>query len=166
MTIAEWLIPEFDHEMAVTREVLERVPDDRAEWKPHPKSFPMAHLAQLVARLPAWVGMMLDRDELDISPVEGSKFPGYSIEKTAALLTEFDRNVAAGRAALLAATDETLQQPWTLKKAGQVMQTDTRYQMLRSMVLNHQVHHRAQLGMYLRLTDQKVPEMYGPTGDK
>ena len=166
MTIAELLIPEFDHEMAVTREVLQRVPDDRAEWKPHPKSFPMAHLAQLVARLPAWVGMMLDRDELDISPVGGSTLPRYSTEKTAALLREFDKNAAAGRAALLAATDEALQQPWTLKKAGQVMQTNTRYQMLRSMVLNHQVHHRAQLGMYLRLTDQKVPEMYGPTGDK
>jgi uncharacterized damage-inducible protein DinB len=166
MTIAELLVPEFDREIAVTREVLKRVPDDRAEWKPHPKSFPMAHLAQLVARLPGWVGMMLARDELDISPVAGSGFPGYSIESTATLLAELDKNAAAGRAALLAATDEALQQPWTLKKAGQVMQTGTRYQMLRSMVLNHQVHHRAQLAMYLRLTDQKVPEMYGPTGDK
>jgi len=166
MTIAELLVPEFDREIAVTREVLERVPDDRAEWKPHPKSFPMAHLAQLVARLPGWVGMMLVRDELDIAPVGGSGFPGYSIEKTAALVAEFDKNAAAGRAALLTATDEALQQPWTLKKAGQVMQTGTRYQMLRSMVLNHQVHHRAQLAMYLRLTDQKVPEMYGPTADK
>jgi len=166
MTIAELLVPEFDREIAVTREVLKRVPDDRAEWKPHPKSFPMAHLAQLVARLPGWVGMMLARDELDISPVGGPGFPGYSIESTATLLAELDKNAAAGRAALLAATDEALQQPWTLKKAGQVMQTGTRYQMLRSMVLNHQVHHRAQLAMYLRLTDQKVPEMYGPTGDK
>jgi uncharacterized damage-inducible protein DinB len=166
MTIAELLVPEFDRETTVTRAVLERVPDDRAEWKPHPKSFPMAHLAQLVARLPGWVGMMLARDELDIAPVSGPGFPGYSIESTATLLTEFDKNAAAGRAALLTATDEALQQPWTLKKAGQVMQTGTRYQMLRSMVLNHQVHHRAQLAMYLRLTDQKVPEMYGPTGDK
>lgn len=166
MSISDLLVPEYDHEMAVTREVLSRVPDDRAEWKPHPKSFSMAHLAQLVARLPGWVPMMLTRDELDIMPKGGSGFPGYSTEKTATLLAEFERNAAAGRVALLAATDAALQQPWTLKKAGQVMLTDTRYQMLRSMVLNHQVHHRAQLAMYLRLTDQKVPEMYGPTGDK
>jgi len=166
MSISDLLVPEYEHEMAVTREVLSRVPDDRAEWKPHPKSFSMAHLAQLVARLPGWVPMMFARDEPDIMPKGGSGFPGYSTEKTATLLAEFDRNAAAGRAALLAATDVALQQPWTLKKAGEVMLTDTRYQMLRSMVLNHHVHHRAQLGMYLRLTDQKVPEMYGPTGDK
>ena len=166
MSIADLLVPEFDHEIAITREVLKRVPDNRGEWKPHPKSFPMAHLAQLVARLPGWVPMMLDRNELDIQPTGGSGFPGYSIEKTATLLAEFDKNADAARAALAAATDESLQQPWTLKKAGKVMYTDSRYQMLRSMVLNHQVHHRAQLAMYLRLTEQKVPEMYGPTADK
>ena len=166
MNISELLVPEFDHENAVTREVLGRVPDDRGEWKPHPKAFAMGHLAQLVARMPGWITMMLDHDELDIRPVGGPKSPGYSLEKTEALLAEFDRSVAAGRAALLAATDEALEQPWTLKAAGKVIRTDTRYQMLRSTVLNHQVHHRAQLGMYLRLTDQKVPEMYGPTADE
>lgn len=166
MNISALLVPEYDHEIAITREVLKRVPNDRSEWKPHPKAFPMAHLAQLVARLPGWVAMMIDRDELDISPVSGPKFPGYSIEKTEALVAEFDRNAAAGRAALVSVTDQALQQPWTLKSAGQVVQTDSRYQMLRSMVLNHQVHHRAQLGLYLRLTDQQVPAMYGPTADK
>jgi uncharacterized damage-inducible protein DinB len=165
MSIAELLVPEFDHEIVITREVLARVPDDRGEWKPHAKAFPMAHLAQLVARLPGWVPMMLDRSELDISPVDGPKFPGYSIEKTATLLAEFDRNAKAARTALAAATDGAMHEPWTLKKAGEVVLTDSRYQMLRSMVLNHQVHHRAQLGLYLRLTDQKVPQMYGPTAD-
>ncbi|MBA2684297.1 MAG: damage-inducible protein DinB [Gemmatimonadaceae bacterium] len=166
MSLSELLAPEYDHEIAVTREVLKRVPDDRGEWKPHPKAFAMGHLAQLVARLPGWVPMMFDRDELDIMPTTGPKFPGYSFETTATLLAEFDRNAAAGRAALLAATDDALAQPWTLRRSGAVLQTDTRYQMLRSMVLNHQIHHRAQLGLYLRLTDQKVPEIYGPTGDK
>lgn len=165
MSIAELLVPEFDHEIVITREVLARVPDDRGEWKPHAKAFPMAHLAQLVARLPGWVPMMLDRSELDISPVDGPKFPGYSIEKTATLLAEFDRNAKAARSALATATDRAMHEPWTLKKAGEVVLTDSRYQMLRSMVLNHQVHHRAQLGLYLRLTDQKVPQMYGPTAD-
>ncbi|MEO8879470.1 MAG: DinB family protein [Gemmatimonadaceae bacterium] len=166
MSISELLVPEYDHEIAVTREVLKRVPDDCAEWKPHPKAFSMAHLAQLVARLPGWVPMMFERDDLDIQPVSGPTFPGYSVEPTAKLLAEFDRNAAAGRAALLGTTDEKLEQTWTLRKAGAVVQTDSRYQMLRSMVLNHQIHHRAQLAMYLRITDQKVPEMYGPTADK
>jgi uncharacterized damage-inducible protein DinB len=165
MSISDLLIPEYDREVAITREVLSRVPDDRAEWKPHAKAFPMAHLAQLVARIPAWVAMMFDRDEMDIMPKDGPRSSGYSIEKTATLLAEFDKNAAAGRAALLAASDAAFQKPWTLRKAGEVMLADTRYQMVRSMVLNHQVHHRAQLAMYLRLTDQKVPDMYGPTAD-
>jgi hypothetical protein len=165
MSIAELLVPELDHEIGVTREVLKRVPDGRGEWKPHAKAFPLAHLAQLVARLPGWVPMMLDRSELDISPVSGPTFPGYSIESTATLLAEFDRNAVAARTALAAATDAAMKEPWTLKKSGAVVQTDSRYQMLRTMVLNHHIHHRAQLGMYLRLLDEKVPQMYGPTAD-
>jgi uncharacterized damage-inducible protein DinB len=166
MSISDLLLPEYDHEIAVTRAVLERVPDDRGEWKPHPKSFPMGHLAQLVARLPGWAPMMMDRTELDIMPTSGPKFPGYSFEKTATLLAEFDRNAAAGRSALAAASAEAFQVPWTLKKSGAVVTTQSRYQMLRSMVLNHLVHHRAQLGMYLRLVDLPVPSMYGPTADE
>lgn len=166
MSIAELLMPEFDHEIAVTREVLKRVPDDRGEWKPHAKAFPMAHLAQHVARLPGWVPMMFGRSELDIMPTRGPESPGYSIEKTATLLAEFDENAAAGRAALAAASDAAMREPWTLKKSGSVVLTDSRYQMLRSMVLNHQIHHRAQLAMYLRLSDQRVPPMYGPTADE
>ena len=165
MTISELLVPEFEREMVVTRNVLERVPDGRGEWTPHAKTFPLAHLAQLVARLPGWVPMMLDRSELDISPVDGPKFPGYSIEKTATLLAEFDRNVQAARTALAGAKDDAMMQTWTLKRAGAVVQQDTRYMMLRTMVLNHQIHHRTQLAMYLRLLDLPVPAMYGPTAD-
>ena len=165
MRIAELLLPEWDSEIPVTRRVLERVPDGRGEWKPHPKAFPLAHLAQLVARLPGWAPMMMQRTELDIAPATGPQFPGYSIETTATLLAEFDRNATAGRAALAAASDEQFSVPWTLKKTGVVMMTMPRYQILRSMVLNHIVHHRAQLGLYLRLLDQKVPQMYGPTAD-
>jgi len=166
MTIAELLLPELDAEIATTRRVLERVPDGRGEWKPHEKSFPMAHLAQLVARLPGWATMMLARDELDIAPVDGPHFPGYSIETTATLLAELDRNAASAREALQRATDDDFQRPWTLKKAGSVVMTQSRYQMLRFMVLNHLVHHRAQLGIYLRLVDLPVPQMYGPTADE
>jgi uncharacterized damage-inducible protein DinB len=166
MRIAELLIPEYDQEIIVTRRVLERVPDGRGEWKPHAKAFPLGHLAQLVARLPGWVSMMMDRTELDIAPASGPQFPGYSFETTATLLAELDRNAATGRAALAAASDEAFQVPWTLKKTGVAMMTQPRYQVLRSMVLNHIVHHRAQLGLYLRMLDLKVPAMYGPSADE
>jgi uncharacterized damage-inducible protein DinB len=165
MRIAELLLPEYDSEIAITRRVLERVPDDRGEWKPHPKSFPMAHLAQLVARLPSWATMVMDETELDLAPTSGPKYPGYSIEKTATLLAEFDKGAAAGRASIARASDEAFQVPWTLKAAGKPLTTMTRYMTLRTTVINHLVHHRAQLGLYLRLTDQKVPSMYGPTAD-
>jgi len=167
MPIADLLLPEFDNEIAVTRRVLERVPDDgdKGSWKPHDKSFPLAHLAQLVARLPGWVAMVTDHEEIDIAPKDGPKSPGYSIEKTATLLAEFDANATAGRAAIARFTDAQIGQPWHFKMGGQIVRSYTRYEALRSTVLNHLVHHRAQLGLYLRLLDEKVPEMYGPTAD-
>lgn len=167
MPIADLLLPEWDLEIATTRKVLERVPDDgdKGSWKPHEKSFPLAHLAQLVARLPGWVAMVTDRDELDIAPKDGPKTAGYSIEKTATLLAEFEKNAKAGREAIARASDETFGQPWSFKAAGQTMFTQPKYLALRTSVLNHLVHHRAQLGIYLRLLDEKVPQMYGPTAD-
>src|SRR5687768_614674 len=129
MSIAELLLPEFDNEIAVTRRVLERVPDDRGEWKPHPKSFPMAHLAQLVARLPGWAVMVVEQTELDLAPPDGPTPPGYSVEKTATLLAEFDRNAAAGRGAIARASDDDFQVPWTLKRGGVPLQTMSRYEV-------------------------------------
>jgi len=166
MPIADLLLPEYDDEIAITRRVLERVPDDRVEWRPHPKSFPMGHLAQLVARLPGWAAMTMTRTEIDLAPVSGPSFPGYSFEKTATLLTEFDANATAGRHAIASATDADFDVPWSLKRAGATLTTASRYQILRSMTLNHLVHHRAQLGVYLRLLDVPVPQMYGPTADE
>jgi uncharacterized damage-inducible protein DinB len=165
MTIAELLLPEFDTETVVTRNVLARVPDEHIRWKPHEKSFPMGHLAQLVARLPGWVGMVTERTEMDLAPKGGPTVAGYSFEPTAKLLEEFEKNTAAGRASLAKTTDEDFQVTWSLKKAGQTLQSGTRYEMLRLSVLNHLVHHRAQLGLYLRMLNEKVPEMYGPTAD-
>lgn len=164
MKIAELLLPEWDIEMATTRTVLERVPDARAEWKPHDKSFPMAHLAQLVAMMPGWVSVVLEMTEFDIAPKDGPKY-GYTIEKTAKLLADFDKNAAAGRACIAKTSDEDFQVPWTLKAAGMAQSTQPRALALRTTVINHLVHHRAQLGLYLRLADEKVPNMYGPTAD-
>ena len=165
MSIAQMLLPEWDLEIATTRRVLERVPDDRGEWKPHEKSFPMAHLAQLVSRMPGWAAMIMKRTELDIAPVDGPA-QGYTVEKTATLLDEFDRNAAQGRAAIAEASDEDFDVQWTMKARGVAVDTKTRYLMLRTSMLNHLVHHRAQLGVYLRLVDEKVPSMYGPTADE
>ena len=165
MTIAELMLPEFDAEMSVTRRVLERVPDERGEWKPHDKSFAMAHLAQLVARLPGWFAVVANEDEFDFAPKGGGRMPGYSIEKTSTLLAEFDKNVAAGREAIANVSDDRADDPWAIKRAGEVLQQTSRYSMLRQ-TLNHIVHHRAQLGLYLRLTGGQVPSMYGPTADE
>ena len=166
MRISDLLLPELDNEFRITRTVLERVPDDRGEWKPHEKSFPMAHLAQLIARMPGWTAMVMKQTELDIAPVDGPKTAAYSIEKTATLLAEFDKNAAEARDIIAKATDADYDVPWTLKAAGKAQFTTSRYQALRQSVVNHLVHHRAQLGIYLRLTEQKVPQMYGPTADE
>ena len=166
MPLSDLLLPELDNELRITRTVLERVPDDRGDWKPHEKSFPMAHLAQLVARMPGWAPMVMNQTELDIAPVDGPKTGGYTIEKTATLLAEFDKNAALARDCIAKASDADYDVPWTLKAAGKAQFTMPRYQALRQTVLNHLVHHRAQLGIYLRLTGQKVPQMYGPTADE
>ena len=162
--IAELLLPEFDAEIATTRRVLERVPDDRIEWRPHEKSFPMGHLAQLVAMIPGWAVQVLTEKEFDIAPREGptAVYRFYPVEQ---LLMMFDKNVADARPLVAKVTDEELRVTWTLKAAGNAENVQPRYKMYRTMVLNHLVHHRAQLGFYLRLTDQKVPSMYGPTAD-
>jgi uncharacterized damage-inducible protein DinB len=165
MPISDLLLPEFDAEIATTRKVLERVPDDRIEWKPHEKSFPMGHLAQLVAMIPGWTTFVVTKSEFDIAPKEGPTAVDQ-FQPVSALLALFDKSVADARPLIANITDEALQQPWTLKAAGQAVNTMSRYMVLRTLMLNHLVHHRAQLGLYLRLTEQKVPQMYGPTADE
>lgn len=160
MTIGEGLLPEFDQEMATTRRVLERVPSDRGDFKPHPKSFQMAHLAQLVAMIPDWIAQTLRKTEINLVGQAG-----YSVQKTEALVAQFDRNVRAAREALAATKDKDFDVNWSLKMGDQVLITQTRAAAVRSHI-SHLVHHRAQLGMYLRLVDVPVPQMYGPTADE
>ena len=164
MPLSDILLPEFDLEIATTRKVLERVPNDHIEWKPHEKSFPMGHLAQLVAMIPGWTTYLLTKTEFDIAPREGPTAV-YRFLPVDQLLKMFDMSVADARPLIEKVTDAELQVPWTLKAAGQVMNTTPRYMAYRTLMLNHLVHHRAQLGIYLRLTDQKVPQIYGPTAD-
>ena len=160
MSIAGTLLPEFDQEMATTRRLLERVPSDRGEWKPHVKSFSLGHLAQLVSWMPGWVASTLTQTELDLT-----SHVGYSLEKTETLLATFDQNVAATKDALRAAKDPDFAVPWSLKRAGHVLFTAPRGVVVRQHI-NHLVHHRGQLTVYLRLLDVPIPSIYGPTADE
>lgn len=153
-------LPEFDQEMATTRRLLARVPSDKGEWRPHQKSFPLAHLAQLVSIMPSWITMSLTTTELDLA--EGS---GYSIETTEVLLDQFDRNVVEARAALEQVTGNELTVDWSLKHGGRVLATTPRGEVVRQH-LNHLIHHRGQLSVYLRLLDVPIPSIYGPTADE
>jgi uncharacterized damage-inducible protein DinB len=160
------LLPEFDQEMANTRKVLERVPDDRLDWRPHPKSSTMGALATHLATLPAWTVEAFNRDTLDIKPDGKDYVPPQEARSTGELLSRFDAAVAAGRAALAAATDIGMCEQWSLLSAGTRILTLPRAAVLRSFILSHSIHHRAQLTVYLRLNDIPVPALYGPSADE
>jgi len=161
-TMSTQAIPlkEFDQEMASTRRLLERVPGEKAQWKPHVKSFPLGHLAQLVARMPGWFTMTLRDPSIDLA----SGVP-YSFEPTEALLAEFDRNVAEARAALAEVAGNALAAPWELRAGPQVLLTATKGEVARQ-TMSHLAHHRGQLTVYLRLLDVPIPSIYGPTADE
>jgi uncharacterized damage-inducible protein DinB len=165
MKLNESLLPEFDEEMGNTRKVLERVPEDKFAWKPHAKSFSMGALAQHVATIPMWGTMTLEGDQFDLAGPEASKFPP-PVASQKELLALFDASAAKFRAALAAAHDAQLQAPWSLVMGSKVIFTMPRLGVLRSSVMNHLIHHRAQLGVYLRLTDVPVPGLYGPSADE
>lgn len=162
MPISEALLPEFDQEMANTRKTLERVPDDKLGWKPHEKSGTMLWLAGHVANIPTWTLITINQDVLDI----GGPFQMPEPKSRKDLLEMFDKGVADGRAALAGATDAHLMKPWTLKKGAETILSLPRIACLRSFVMNHMIHHRAQLGMYLRLNNIPVPAIYGPSADE
>ena len=154
-------LAEFDQEMATTRRLLERVPGEQGEWKPHVKSFALGHLAQLVSWMPGWIASELRTTELDLAAGGG----GYTFEPTEKLLRGFDENVADARAALAAVTGAELEVPWSLKMGERVLMTMSRGDVVRQ-TLNHLIHHRGQLTVYLRLLDVPLPPIYGPTADE
>lgn len=164
MTIAETLLPEFDAEMATTRRLLERVPSDKGEWKPHAKSFSLGHLAQLVSWMPGWIANTVTKTELDLAPGGGGRNP-YSYEKTETLLSGFDKNVAEARAGIARSTDPDFDVKWSLKFGDRVVMTQARGPQVRQHI-SHLIHHRGQLTVYLRLLDVPLPMVYGPTADE
>ena len=160
MAIADSLLPEFEQEMTVTRRLIERVPDDTPDWKPHPKSFSLAHLAQLVSWMPGWIAQTLTETSLDLT-----KGGGYSVEKTETLLATFDENVRAARAAIKKAKDEDYDVKWSLMMGDKVLFTQPRGEVVRQHI-SHLSHHRGQLTVYLRMLDVPIPSIYGPTADE
>lgn len=166
MSYADTILPEFDQEMASTRKVLERIPDDKLDWKPHPKSHTIGWNAIHLAELPGWLTMVLNTTSLDIAPVGGEPYRSPALGSRREILETFDRNVAAARQALVEVKEESVGVPWTLEQAGQPIFTMPRAAVIRSMVLNHLIHHRAILLVYLRLNDVPIPGMYGPSGDE
>ena len=164
MTIAELLLPEVEQEMATTRRVLERVPDEKLAWKPHARSWSMGDLASHLVNMVKWTDVTMNQTEFDLGSVPPEQL-NQAAKSRAELLAWFDANAAAARQAL-DRSDADYVVPWTLKHGDRVLFTMPRYTCVRSFFLNHVVHHRAQLSVYLRLNDIPVPAMYGPSADE
>ena len=159
-TFAESFLAEFDEEMEATRRVIERVPTDKGEWKPHPKSFSLGHLTQLVATMPGWwLGTLAD-DNIDLG-----KQTGYSYQSTETLLETFDKLVEKARTVIRNTKDADLDDKWELRMNDKVLFTSTKGRTSRQN-MSHLSHHRGQLTVYLRLLDIPVPSVYGPTADE
>lgn len=166
MPLSAALLPEFDQEMVSTRKTLERVPDDKLGWKPHDKSGTMGWLAGHLATVPGWVPMALEKDSLDLAPQGVPVQPPPAPQSRKELLEVFDKGVVAARTAIAGASDEHLLRPWTLLQNGKTVVSMPRIAVLRVFIMNHSIHHRAQLGVYLRLNNIPVPAIYGPSADE
>ena len=165
MPMNQALLAEFDQEMANTRKTLERVPDAKWDWKPHPKSGTTGWLVNHIVMFPGWAGSMFTSESFDIAP-GGKQIEFPSAHNTKEALAIFDEGVSAARAALAKATDEQLLKTWALLNNGQVIFSMPRVAVLRGMIMNHLIHHRAQLTVYFRLNDIPVPALYGPSADE
>jgi uncharacterized damage-inducible protein DinB len=166
VALSDALLAEFDREMAVTRKALERIPESKLPWQPHPKSMTMARLAGHLAEIPGWGWMTLEKDSFDLQPPGAPPYQPFVPATRQDVLDLFDKNVGSASQALCEASDEQLQKPWSLLFAEKTVFTMPRLAALRGMVLNHNIHHRAQLGVYLRLNDIAVPSTYGPSADE
>jgi uncharacterized damage-inducible protein DinB len=156
------LLPEFDQEMANTRKILERYPEGKSDWKPHDKSMPMGRLAGHIAELPGWVIPTLKQESLTLDPKQYKPLIGTSAQQ---LLEVFDKNVKEARAAIEQTPDDAYPKQWSLIVGGKPVFTAPRIAVVRGVVMNHVIHHRAQLGVYLRLNNVAIPGMYGPSAD-
>ncbi len=166
MALNQAILPELDQEMSGTRKMLERVPEARFGWKPHAKSMTLGGLANHLADIPNWGVVTMEMDELDIAPVDGPSYKPSDYKTARELVAAFDQQLGKMRALIAAASDEVFMRPWTLKAGGKAMFTMPKIAVMRSMIFNHGIHHRAQLGVYLRMNDVPVPSLYGPSADE
>lgn len=166
MTIGQSLLPEFDQEMVGTRNTLERIPDDKFDWRIHEKSNTIGWLASHLANLPAWAVMTIESDSLDVAPKGGEPFKMPMFETTSETLAAFDQNTREARSLLESVTDEDIHKPWSLLREGETMFTMPKLAVIRTWVLNHIIHHRGHMCVYLRMNDIPVPALYGPSADE
>ena len=165
MKLTEFFRTELDREVERSRKALEQVPDGHYNWKPHDKSMIFGYLADMIATMPSWIAMEIDRDELDIAPPKGEGTKQAPKETKQALLQALDETAAGARAALEKTTDEHLLTKWKLLAGGNVVWQPTREEAIQDTI-NHWSHHRGQMTVYLRLMGAKVPALYGPSADE
>jgi uncharacterized damage-inducible protein DinB len=164
MKLTEFFREELDREVERSRKALENVPDGKYQWKPHERSMIFGYLADMVATIPTWITMEINRDELDIAPAEGQGTKKAQKETRAELIKALDESAAEALDALAKTTDEHLETKWKLLARGNVVWEGSRKEMIQDTI-NHWVHHRGQMTVYLRLMGEKVPAIYGPSAD-
>jgi uncharacterized damage-inducible protein DinB len=162
MPIAQALLPEFDYEMATTRKMIERFPEDKVEWRPHDTCMTLGRLAGHMSELAGWVVPTVNQDELVLDP----SYEPNVMKSRAETLKQFDENVKSSRAAIAGASDETLMKPWSLVAGGKTVMTMPKVAVLRSFVMNHMIHHRGQLAAFYRIAGVPIPSIYGPSKDE
>jgi uncharacterized damage-inducible protein DinB len=166
MTFVETFLIELEREAASNRRVLERVPEGKSSWKPHPRSMEMGYLTSLVAELLGWIALMIETDSIDFNPPGGAPLRTALREGREALLATLDESVAKARNALQNTTDEHLMTHWRIFVGGHQIDDQPRHRMIRDGVFQHLAHHRGQLTVYLRLNEAPVPALYGPSADE
>jgi uncharacterized damage-inducible protein DinB len=166
MDLKSYLLDQLEREAALTRKAVARVPEGRNDFKPHEKSMPLGYLAALVAAMPGWITLMIERDELNLDDKAGQGFRPRVASNTAELLESFDAAVASGRRSLEATSNEHLLTPWAFKMGGRPVSKEARHIMIANAVFSHLAHHRGQLTVYLRLSEAAVPALYGPSADE
>ena len=164
MKLTELLKAEMDREIERSRRALEQVPPGKYDWKPHDKSMIFGYLTNMVATIPTWITMQINQNELDVAPADGSKFEQKKLDSSAEFLEALDKSAETARAAFDNTTDDHLRTSWRLLARGQVVMEAPRYEMIQDTI-NHWVHHRGQMTVYLRLMGAKVPSIYGPSAD-
>lgn len=163
MAIKEALLPEFDHEMGTTRKLLERVPDQKFDWGPHQKSMSLGRLASHIAEIPSFVNAIIGSSSFNMS---SETYKPWTASTRADIVAAFDKNVADARTMIAGKSDAEYMMPWTFQMDGKDMFTLPKVGVVRSFLLNHIIHHRGQLSVYLRLNDVPVPSIYGPSADE